>query len=90
MPKVWIPLQLRAVTNGEAEVNGNGDTVDEVMVDLERQFPGLKERVFDDKGELRPHLAIFVNDEDIRFLEGGKTPVTDRHEISMIPAVGGG
>jgi len=87
---VWIPAQLRPVTGGKIEVQAAGDTVDDVLLDLERQFPGLKERLLDERGEVRGFLSVCVNDEDIRFLQAGKTPIREGDELSIIPAVAGG
>ena len=87
---VWIPTQLRSVTNGNGKVQAKGETVDEVLLDLDRQFPGFRERVVDDRGEVRVFLGIYVNDEDIKFLRSGKTPLADGDEVEIIPAVAGG
>ena len=87
---VWIPTQLRSVTNGNGKVQAKGETVDEVLLDLDRQFPGLRERVLDDRGEVRVFLGIYVNDEDIKFLQSGKTRLVDGDEVEIIPAVAGG
>ena len=70
---VRIPTPLRTLTKGAAEVQAAGDTVSAVIEDLERQFPGLRDRLVDDGGELRRFINIYVNEEDIRFLEGAKT-----------------
>jgi len=67
---VRIPTPLRQVTKGNAEVSAKGATVDDLVADLERQFPGLKERLVDESGELRRFINIYVNEEDIRFMDG--------------------
>jgi molybdopterin synthase sulfur carrier subunit len=64
--------------------------VDDVVADLERQFPGLKERLVDDSGELRRFINIYVNEEDIRFLEGRKTALKESDIVSIVPAIAGG
>ena len=87
---VRIPTPLRSVTKGSADVQAKGDTVDELIGDLERQFPGLKERLVDDSGELRRFINIYVNEEDIRFLEGRKTALKDTDIVSIVPAIAGG
>jgi molybdopterin synthase sulfur carrier subunit len=87
---VWIPPQLRAVTRGNTQVEANGQTVKEVLLDVERQFPDLKERMRDEQGEIRPFLNVYVNDEDIRFLQSYDTVVNEGDEFAIIPAVGGG
>ena len=90
MPTVRIPTPLRQAARGNAEVKVAGDTVDDVIADLERQFPGLKERLVDDGGELRRFINIYVNEEDIRFLEGRKTALKDADVVSIVPAIAGG
>jgi molybdopterin synthase sulfur carrier subunit len=90
MPIVRIPTPLRKLTNGKEEVTAAGATVGALVADLERQFPGLKERICDDSGAVRRFVNIFQNDEDIRFLQNLDTPVKDADEISIVPAIAGG
>lgn len=90
MPNVLIPTPLRKLTNDLAEVSAAGATVSDVLDNLDKAFPGMKERIYDEAGEVRRFLLIHVNGEDIRFLDGTKTPVTDRDEISITPALAGG
>jgi molybdopterin synthase sulfur carrier subunit len=90
MPTVRIPTPLRQATKGNAEVRATGDTIDDVVADLERQFPGLKERLVDDSGELRRFINVYVNEEDIRFLEGKKTALKETDVVSIVPAIAGG
>jgi molybdopterin synthase sulfur carrier subunit len=87
---VRIPTPLRQVTKGNAEVHAKGTTVDELVADLERQFPGLRERLVDESGELRRFINIYVNEEDIRFLEGKKTVIKETDVVSIVPAIAGG
>ncbi|MBI2822756.1 MAG: MoaD/ThiS family protein [Acidobacteria bacterium] len=87
---VRIPTPLRRVTNGVAEVQAKGSDVAGLIEDLERQFPGLRERLLEDGGEVRRFINIYVNEEDIRFLEGAKTPLKDGDEVSIVPAIAGG
>ena len=87
---VRIPTPLRAVTKGAAEVQAGGDTVADIIEDLERQYPGLKERLVENGGELRRFINIYVNQEDIRFLEGAKTTLKTGDEVSIVPAIAGG
>ncbi len=87
---VRIPTPLRAVTKGNAEVQAKGDTVDDVVADLDRQFPGLRERLVDESGELRRFINIYVNQEDIRFLQARQTALKDGDEVSIVPAIAGG
>lgn len=87
---VRIPTPLRRVTNGVAEVQAKGTDIAELIEDLERQFPGLRERLLEDGGEVRRFINIYVNEEDIRFLAGRKTPLKDGDEVSIVPAIAGG
>ena len=87
---VRIPTQLRELSGGNAEVSAEGATVADVLKDLEAKHAGFQERLFDDAGELRRFVNVFVADEDIRFLDGVNTPVADGATVSIIPAVAGG
>ena len=87
---VKIPTPLRKVTNGEANVSAEGGNVREMIEDLERQFPGMRERLCDDDGALRRFVNVFVGDEDIRFMEGLDTALEDGVQVSIVPAVAGG
>ena len=87
---VRIPTQLRELTGGEAEVTAEGATVADVLKDLETKHAGFRERLFDDQGELRRFVNVFVADEDIRFLDGVDTDIADGATLSIIPAVAGG
>ena len=90
MPLVRIPTPLRALTKGTAEVQAKGGSVAAVVDDLERQFPGLRERLVDEGGELRRFINIYVNEEDIRFLQGKKTALKEGDQVSIVPAIAGG
>ena len=90
MPLVRIPTPLRSLTKGSAEVQAKGDNVAAVVEDLERQFPGLRERLVDEGGELRRFINIYVNEEDIRFLDGKTTALKDSDQVSIVPAIAGG
>jgi molybdopterin synthase sulfur carrier subunit len=87
---VRIPTPLRSVTKGNADVQAKGDTVDELIGDLERQFPGLRERLVDETGELRRFVNIYVNQEDIRFMDNRATTLKDGDEVAIVPAIAGG
>jgi molybdopterin synthase sulfur carrier subunit len=87
---VRIPTPLRSLTKGAAEVRGSGDTVGDIIQDLERQFPGLRDRLMDEGGDLRRFINIYVNEEDIRFLEGAKTTLKAGDSVSIVPAIAGG
>ena len=88
--RVRIPTPLRAVTKGNAEVEAKGETVDDVIVDLECQYPGLRERLVDETGELRRFVNIYVNQEDIRFMQNRETILKDGDEVAIVPAIAGG
>ncbi|MCU1451377.1 MAG: molybdopterin synthase subunit MoaD [Acidimicrobiales bacterium] len=88
--KVRVPTQLRTLTAGEAEIAVEGDTVAEVLASLDTAHPGFRDRLFDDSGKLRRFVNIFVADEDVRFLQGLDTKVTDGQTVSIVPAVAGG
>jgi molybdopterin converting factor small subunit len=87
---VRIPTQLRELSGGNAEVSAEGGTLATVLAGLETAHPGFRERLFDDRGELRRFVNVFVDDEDIRFLDGVDTEVKDGATVSIVPAVAGG
>ena len=87
---VRIPTPLQRLTNGQGEVACSGVNVAELISDLERQYPGVKERLCDEQGKLRRFVNVFVNEEDIRFMKGDQTPVKDGDDVSIIPAIAGG
>ncbi len=87
---VRIPTQLRALTGGAGELSLEGSTVGEVLKALDVAHPGMGERLFDETGELRRFVNVFLADEDVRFLQGLETAVADGQTISIVPAVAGG
>jgi molybdopterin synthase sulfur carrier subunit len=87
---VRIPTPLQRLTNGQGEVQCTGSTVNDLLADLEKRYPGVKERICDESGKLRRFVNVFVNEEDIRFLQGDQTAVKDGDEVSIIPAIAGG
>ncbi len=89
MPLVRIPTPLRTLTASKDEVEATGATVGELIEDLERRHPGIRDRLLDEKG-VRRFINIFVGDEDIRFLDGLKTEVKANDQISIVPAIAGG
>ncbi|MBG0744795.1 MAG: MoaD/ThiS family protein [Cylindrospermopsis raciborskii KL1] len=88
--KVLVPTMLQKVTNNQAVVECSGSSVNELLDTLEKTFPGIKGRLLDEKGTPRRFLNLYVNSEDIRFLEGTETALKDGDEISIVPAVAGG
>ncbi|MEO7298729.1 MAG: ubiquitin-like small modifier protein 1 [Verrucomicrobiota bacterium] len=87
---VRIPTPLRKLTNEEEVVQVDAKTVTEAFAQLQERFPGIKERLVDENGEVRRFVNVYVNEEDIRFLENQQTPLKDGDEISIIPAIAGG
>ncbi|MEK6539304.1 MAG: ubiquitin-like small modifier protein 1 [Deltaproteobacteria bacterium] len=88
--KVRIPTPLRKITNGKDEVSASGKNIKELIDDIERQYPGLKERICESDGKLRRFVNIYVNDEDIRFKSNIDTELKTGDEVSIIPAIAGG
>jgi len=87
---VRIPAPLQKVTQNKAEVVLSGSNIREMIDGLERNFPGIKERICDEKGNIRRFINIYVNEEDIRFLKQDQTSLKDGDEVSIIPAIAGG
>ena len=87
---VKIPTPLRGLTGEQDTVAAEGATVAELVTHLESAFPGMRERLCDDSGELRRFVNIYVNGEDVRFLQGLASALKDNDEISIVPAVAGG
>jgi molybdopterin synthase sulfur carrier subunit len=88
--KVRIPTPLRKLTNNEEVVEVNSGTIAEAITELQSRYPGIKERLVDEKGEVRRFVNVYVNEEDIRFLQNQNTPLKEGDEISIIPAIAGG
>ena len=87
--EVRIPTILRSYTDGEKQVEGKGSTLGELFADLEIRHPGLLARLIDG-GSLRRFVNVYLNDEDVRFLQSLETPVTDGDAVTILPAVAGG
>ncbi|MEX5219749.1 MAG: MoaD/ThiS family protein [Nitrospira sp.] len=90
MIKVRIPTPLRPLTKGQGEVEAKAASIADMIGSLDATYPGLKDRLCDDKGELRRFVNIYVNEEDIRFLQGKDTSLKDGDEVSIVPAIAGG
>lgn len=88
--KVRIPTQLRTLTDGASEVESTGATVADLIAQLETSHPGIRERLIDESGGLRRFVNVYLNDEDVRFLDGLQTPIPEGASVSIIPAVAGG
>lgn len=87
---VRIPTPLRKLTNDQAEVEADGSNIESIIENLEASYAGIKERICDEAGNVRRFVNIYLNDEDIRFLDGITTVVNDGDEVSIIPAIAGG
>jgi molybdopterin synthase sulfur carrier subunit len=88
--KVRIPTPLRKLTNNEELVEVQAGTIGDAIVELQSRYPGIKERLVDEQGEVRRFVNVYVNEEDIRFLQNQQTPLKDGDEVSIIPAIAGG
>lgn len=89
--KVRVPAPLQKLTGNQPEIQGTGATVAEVIASLESKHPGVKDKLCDPAtGKVRRYLNVFVNDQDVRFLQGEATAVKDGDEMSIVPAIAGG
>ena len=88
--KVRIPTPLQKLTNNQSEVNCDAKDINELFASLEKQHPGIRERLCDAEGKLRRFVNVYVNEEDIRFLQGQETLLKAGDDISIIPAIAGG
>ena len=88
--KVRVPTPLMKLTDNKSEVTADGSNITEILNNLESQFAGIKERICESDGTTRRFINIYLNEDDIRFLDGEKTTVKDGDEISIIPAIAGG
>ena len=87
---VKIPTPLRKLTDGNSTVTVSGSDITNIISDLEDKYPGIKNRICEENGEIRPFVNIFVNGEDIRYLEGLNSKLSENDEVSIVPAVAGG
>lgn len=90
MPTIRIPTPLRKLTNNQEEVIASGATLGAILDELNASYPGLGERILDEQGTIRRFVNIFVNDEDVRFLQEKETPVKEADIVSIVPAIAGG
>ena len=88
--KVRIHTPLMKLTDNQSEVSAEGETISDIINNLESQFNGIRDRICEESGSPRRFINIYINEEDIRFLEGEMTSVKDGDEISIIPAIAGG
>ncbi|MFA6110606.1 MAG: ubiquitin-like small modifier protein 1 [Candidatus Latescibacterota bacterium] len=87
---VHLPTPLRRLTQGQARVEVTAATVSELLAALEAAHPGMAEKLLDENGAVRRYVNLYVNDEDIRFLQGMATPLVDGDAIAIVPAIAGG
>ncbi len=87
---VRLPTILRPLAGGQAQVKANGGTIGEVFVDLVKQFPGLSDRLVTEDGSLHKFVNVYLNDDDVRYLDKLDTKVGDTDVVSILPAVAGG
>ena len=87
---VRIPTPLRKLTLNQEVVEADGATIRELIESLERTYPGLKERICDEQDQIRRFVNVFLNDEDVRFLDESETQVISGDEVSIVPAIAGG
>jgi sulfur-carrier protein len=90
MTQVRVPTPLRKFTGGSEAVEAEGANVTAILTDLDKRYPGIRERICDESGQVRRFVNIFVNGEDIRFLQHLDTPVKSGDELSIVPAIAGG
>ncbi len=88
--QVNIPTPLRRITNGQNQIEADASNVGELLEVLDRDYPGIRERLIDEEGEIRYFVNIYLNGEDVRFLQGTDTSTSSGDEISIVPAVAGG
>ena len=88
--KVRIPTPLRKLTANQSEVQIDGETIAMILGNMESSYPGIKDRICDESGQVRRFINIYINEEDIRFMDGTGTAVNDGDRISIVPAIAGG
>ncbi len=87
---VRIPQPLRSLTGEKTSVEATGTSLDELIGNLESSYPGVKERILDESGQIRRFVNVYINGDDVRFAEGLQSPLKDGDEVSIVPAVAGG
>jgi molybdopterin converting factor small subunit len=90
MSRVRVPTPLRPYTEGQGQLNVEASTVGEALDELTAQFPSLRPHLYNDAGDLRPYVNLFVNDEDVRTLEGEQTAIQDSDTLMILPSIAGG
>ena len=90
MPVLRIPTPLRSYTSGQSEVNVSGENISAVLTDLTTQYPTIKPHIFNEGGELRPFVNLFIGENNIKDLQGVETPIKDGDRLVLIPSIAGG
>ena len=90
MPVLRIPTPLRAYTNGQSNINVAGANISEALTDLTTQYPTIKPHLFNEGGELRPFVNLFIGENNIKDLQGVNTPISDNDKLVLIPSIAGG
>src|SRR3990172_8831740 len=90
MPVLRIPTPLRSYTNGQSEVNISGSNISDALTDLTTQYPTIKPHLFNEGGELRPFVNLFIGENNIKDLQGVSTPIKDDDKLVLIPSIAGG
>ncbi|MDX1601026.1 MAG: ubiquitin-like small modifier protein 1 [Anaerolineales bacterium] len=90
MTAVKVPTPLRPYTEGQKELEVEANTVGEALENLADTYPGLKKHLFDDEGNLRSYVNVFVNEDDVRGLEGEDTPIGPDDQVTIVPSIAGG
>ena len=90
MPTLRIPTPLRAYTNGQSNVTVAGANISEVLTDLTTQYPTIKPHLFNEGGELRPFVNLFIGENNIKDLQGVDTPISENDKLVLIPSIAGG
>ena len=90
MIRVRVPAPLRSLTEGKAQILAEGETIEELLQYLEDHYGGMRERLLDERGRIRPFVSLYINQEDIRFRGGLRATLRDGDQLSIVPAVAGG
>ena len=88
--RVNVTSVIQKTVGGQRELTAEGGTVAELIEDIDRRYPGFREQLVDEGGELHRFVNVYLNDEDVRFLEGARTTLSEGDEISILPALAGG
>ena len=90
MSQIRVPTPLRPYTEGQGQLKVEASTVGEALTELTAKFPSIGPHLYNDEGELRPYVNLFVNDEDVRALEGEQTPIHEGDTLMILPSIAGG